>query len=169
VDTIFVENIGRTTAEERQLRPRRALVLALNLASWLGLSFTMAQIVGGAGWSWAGATIMLLYLIALPWTLLAFWNAVIGFFILKLHKNPASYTNPALRATPADARIFSRTALCVCIRHENVEGVATRLSAMRSSLEIIGQSANFEFHVLSDSARPEICAEEESVLGMILR
>jgi membrane glycosyltransferase len=165
VDTIFVENKELTTAEELQLRPRRALVLALNLASWLGLGFAMAQIVGGAGWSWAGATIMLLYLIALPWTLLAFWNAVIGFLILRLHESPASYTNPALSATPADAPIVSRTALCVCIRHENVESVLMRISAMRSSLEIIGQSANFEFYVLSDSARSEICAEEERAFG----
>lgn len=165
VDTIVVECIEPTSDEEPRLRSRRALVLALNLVSWLGLGFAMAQIVGGTGWSWGGATIMLLYLIALPWTLLAFWNAVIGFLILRLHGKPAYYTNPALNATLVDAPIVSRTAICVCIRHENVESVAMRLSTMRKSLETTGQSAHFEFHVLSDSTRPGFCAEEESAFG----
>jgi DNA-binding response OmpR family regulator len=35
------------------------------------------------GESWAAAAIMLMFLLALPWTLLAFWNAVIGFVILR--------------------------------------------------------------------------------------
>ncbi|MCB8883636.1 glucans biosynthesis glucosyltransferase MdoH [Acidisoma cellulosilytica] len=165
MSTTWVEGKASTIAEEQRLWPRRVLVLALNLISWLGLGLLMARIIGGAGWSWAGVAIMLLYLIALPWTLLAFWNAVIGFFILRFHHSPASYTNPALNATPADALIISRTAICVCIRHESVTGVVARVKAMRESLDAMSQSADIEFHVLSDSARPDICAEEAIAFG----
>jgi membrane glycosyltransferase len=162
VNTISAVTLGSTTDEDRRLLPRRVLVVVLNLVSWIGLGFLMALIIGGAGWSWAGATIMLLFLVGLPWTLLAFWNAVIGFVILRCHKDPASYTNPALRATLPDAPLVSRTALCICIRHEKVASVAMRLAAMRTSLEESGHAAHFEFHVLSDSTRPEICAAESA-------
>jgi membrane glycosyltransferase len=165
VTTICVETKAPTLTEERWLWRRRTLVLVLNLSSWLGLGLLMAQIVGAAGWSWAGVTIMLLYLIALPWTLLAFWNAVIGFLILRFHNSPASYTNPALNVTPADTAIVTRTAICICIRHENVTGVAARIRSMRESLNAISPAAHIEFHVLSDSTRPEICADEASAFG----
>ena len=151
--------------EERQLQRRRILVLLLNLASWIALGALMARIIGSAGWSWAGMTIMLLYLIALPWTLLAFWNAVIGFFILRFHNDPATYTNPALRATDLHAAITSRTTVCFCIRHENVLGVLARVKAMRRSLGVVYQGRQIAFHILSDSSRADICAEEEIALA----
>ncbi len=162
---MFAETKEPIVAEEQRLWPRRAVVLALNLASWLGLGVLMARIIGSAGWSWAGVTIMVLYLIALPWTLLAFWNAAIGFLIIRVHNSPSCYTNPALDATPADAEIISRTALCICIRHENVLGVLARIEAMRDDLDATSPNAPIEFHVLSDSTRPAVCAEEQAAFG----
>jgi membrane glycosyltransferase len=148
--------------EEKKLRGRRAVVLALNLVSWVGFGLIMARIIGGRGWSWEGAVILALFLIGLPWTLLAFWNSLIGFVILRSTQDAAIYTNPALRATPADAPITLRTAICIAIRHENVARVAKNIAAMRPSL---GAQDKFEFHVLSDSSRPDICAEEAAAFG----
>ena len=163
MDTDCSLDLGAVAVEEGQLWPRRVLVVILNLGSWIGLGVVMAKIIGGAGWSWAGVTVMSLFLVGLPWTLLAFWNAVIGFIILRCHNDPAVYTNPALGATHGGAPIVGRTALCICIRHEDVGSVAMRLAAMRRSLEATGEAAHFEFHVLSDSTRPDICADEMAV------
>ncbi len=167
-----MDDLGTTTlwpaaaiVTEERLSGRRVLLLMLNLASWIGLGLAMARIVGVAGWSWQGATVMALFLLGLPWTLLAFWNAVIGFVILRCVTDPASYTNAALRATPPDAAIWARSAICIAIRHENVARVAARIGAMRDSLDATGQAGHFEFHVLSDSTRPEFCAEEMEVFG----
>ncbi|WP_284946327.1 glucans biosynthesis glucosyltransferase MdoH [Acidisoma cladoniae] len=148
--------------EEKKLRGRRAVVLALNLVSWVGFGLIMARIIGGRGWSWEGAVILALFLIGLPWTLLAFWNSLIGFVILRSTQDAAVYTNPALQATPADAPITLRTAICIAIRHENVARVANNLAAMRHSL---GAQDKFEFHVLSDSSRPDMCAAEAAAFG----
>ena len=153
------------TSEPERLGARRALMLGLNIASWLALAALMARIIGGAGWSWAGAIVLALFLIGLPWTLLAFWSSVIGFIILRCFNDPASYTNPSLRATPAGSPLTARTAICLAIRHESVPRVAARLSAMRASLhaaleETAGDDGLFAFHILSDSTHPEICAEE---------
>jgi membrane glycosyltransferase len=150
---------ARPIMEER-LGARRALVLALNLGSWAALGLVMAHVNGGAGWSWASAAVMVLFLIGLPWTLLAFWNSVIGFVILRSTPDPASYTNPALRATEPMAPITSRTAICIAIRHEEVSRVAARIAIMRASLAETGAESLFAFHVLSDSSRPETVAAE---------
>jgi membrane glycosyltransferase len=157
-----VDDIGlvdRPVAAER-LGGRRALMLALTLGSWLSLGLVMAHVIGGAGWSWAGAAVMTLFLIGLPWTLLAFWNSVIGFVILRATRQPASYTNAALSATEPMAPIRSRTAICIAIRHEDVGRVAARLAIMRESLAATGAASLFAFHVLSDSSRPDIVAAE---------
>jgi membrane glycosyltransferase len=162
-----VDDVGvviRPLAVER-LGARRAMVLALTLGSWLALGLVMAHVIAAAGWSWAGAAVMALFLIGLPWTLLAFWNSVIGFVILRTTRDPASYTNAALRATDATAPITSRTAICVAIRHEDVGRVAKRLAIMRASLAATGAGAAFSFHVLSDSSRPAFVAAELAAFG----
>jgi membrane glycosyltransferase len=165
VDDIGVARRPSLRAEDRRLRTRRKLVLALNLASWAGIGLAMASINAEAGWTVAGALVLVLALIGLPWTLLAFWNSVIGFVILRSTETPAAYTNAALRATPAASPILSRTAICIAIRHETVRDVATRLRMMQDSLARTGEAARFEFHVLSDSDRPVFCAEEEAAFG----
>jgi membrane glycosyltransferase len=149
-------------AQDRErLAARRWLVLALNGGSWLALGLVMARLVGAGGWSWPQILILLLFLAGLPWTLMGFWNSVIGFAILKLARDPAGYTNPALRRTDLSAPIALRTAICLAIRHEDVGRVFGRLDAMIASLIATAHADRFAFHVLSDSARPEICAAEE--------
>ena len=86
-------------AEEAKLPLRRAVLIALNLASMAMLAWAMSRVLGGRGWSIPTAAFMTIYLIGLPWTLLGFWNSVIGFVILRLHKDPVGYTNPAMRRT----------------------------------------------------------------------
>ena len=160
-----MDDIGilqRPIASER-LGARRALVLALTLGSWAALGLVMAQVIGGAGWT--SAAVMALFLIGLPWTLLAFWNSVIGFVILRATRDPASYTNTALRATDPVAPITSRTAVCIAIRHEDVGRVAARLAIMRASLAETGAASLFAFHILSDSSRPEIVVAEMAAFG----
>src|SRR5882672_10910787 len=136
----MMESVGaiassREGGARENLIGRRLLVIGLNAASWLGLALIMARLVGFGGWSWLQGLILLLFLAGLPWTLLAFWNSVIGFLILRLTADPAGYTNPALRATPRDGPIVGRTAICLPVRHEDVARVVARLEAMVESIE----------------------------------
>ena len=149
------------------LAARRLLVAGLNAASWLGLAFVMARLVGSGGWSWLQGLIMLLFLAGLPWTLMGFWNSVIGFAISRLVRDPAGYTNPCLRTTPADSPITARTAICLAVRHEDVGLVIARLEAMVESIEATPWADRFSFHCLSDSSRPEIVAAEEQAFAAL--
>jgi membrane glycosyltransferase len=146
---------------------RRLLVAGLNAASWVGLAVVMARLVGSGGWSWLPGIILLLFLAGLPWTLMGFWNAVIGFVILRLVRDPAGYTNPCLRTTPTDGPIASRTAIGLAVRHEDVGLVIARLEVMIESLEATPWAGHFSFHVLSDSSRPEIAAAEEAAFAAL--
>jgi membrane glycosyltransferase len=152
---------------EEGLTGRRLIVFGLTGGSLIGLGLAMAEIQGSGGWSPARLAILLLFLAGLPWTLLAFWNSVIGFIILRLVADPAAYTNPALRRMAKDAPLTSRVAVCLAIRHEVVDRAFTRLAAMIESLEATGWSRCFGFHVLSDSSRLEVVAAEERAFAAL--
>jgi membrane glycosyltransferase len=148
-------------ADEEPLIGRRLAVFALTAGSFLGFGLAMADVLGSSGWSWPRLAILILFLAGMPWTLLAFWNSLIGFVILRLVPDPARYTNPALRRTPKAAPITARVAVCLTIRHEDVARVFARLEAMIESLEATAWPHRFAFHLLSDSSHAAIAAAEE--------
>ena len=156
---------GRGVSEN--LAGRRLLVVVLNVASWVCLALIMSRVVGSGGWSWLQVLIMVLFLAGLPWTLMGFWNAAIGFVILRLVGDAARYTNPCLRNTPTDSAITARTAICVPVRHEDVELVMVRLEAMIEALESIPWADRFCFRFLSDSSNPKIVAAEERAFAAL--
>ena len=70
--------------------------------------------------------------------------------------------NPALARTPALAKLTTRTAICLAIRHEDVQPVFNRLAALIEDLEGTGEADAFAVHVLSDSADPVTIAAEQA-------
>ncbi|HEX4571168.1 MAG TPA: glucans biosynthesis glucosyltransferase MdoH [Dongiaceae bacterium] len=149
---------------------RRLAVFGLTAGTLLGFTIATAHVLGSGGWSWPRLAILILFLAGMPWTLLAFWNSLIGFVILRLVADPARFTNPALRRTPKEAPIASRTAICLAIRHEGVARVFTRLEAMIKSIEASIWSHHFAFHLLSDSSHgPIVAAEEDHFVALKAR
>ncbi|MFT4025591.1 MAG: glucans biosynthesis glucosyltransferase MdoH [Novosphingobium sp.] len=152
-------------AEDQRLRRRRWVVALLCLASMAALALAMDHLLERRGWSAAALVFMTIYLLSLPWTLLGFWNAVIGFVILRLVRDPVGYTNPALARTPDHGPIATRTAVCLCVRNEDVAATFARLGRMIESLAATGWAAGFDFHVLSDTSRPDVAAAEERLFA----
>jgi len=157
----------RLAAPPAALRGRRALVLALNLISYVLLGVMMVRVLGGDGLSIPALCFLLLFLLGLPWTLLGFWNAVIGFVIARLMTDPARYTNPALARTVLDAPITAMTAICLMIRHEDVTPCFARLGAMIDDIDASGTGDHFTFHVLSDSQLPGAIADEAAAFARL--
>ncbi|NYZ12348.1 glucans biosynthesis glucosyltransferase MdoH [Azospirillum sp. RWY-5-1] len=150
------------------LAGRRLLVAGLALAGAAGLGWAMAALLATNGWHWLEVLVLLLFLASLPWTLLGFWNSVIGFVILRLARDPVGLTCPAVRRAGAEEPVTERTAVAVCIRHEDPQRVFRRVATMLESLEATGHAGMFEFHILSDSARPEIAAAEGAGFARLL-
>lgn len=141
---------------------RRLVMFALNAGSMVALGMAMSRLLAANGWSAVSILFLVLFLAGLPWTLLGFWNSVVGFVILRLVRDPVRFTNPALRVTPADSPITTRTAICLTVRHEQVEAVFARLETLAGAIEASGWADSFAFHVLSDSTRPDIALSEET-------
>src|SRR4051794_15292508 len=64
------------------LRHRRIVVLAVNVATCLALAGWMASVVGAGGWTSVDALLFGCFLVVVPWTVLGFWNALIGLWLL---------------------------------------------------------------------------------------
>ncbi len=154
-----------TQTADSALTARRWAFFALNAVSLAALGWLMVHILAARGWSGATVLFLALYLVGLPWTLIGFWNAAVGFAISRLTGDPAGFTNPALRATPADSPITTRTAICVAVRHEDVALVFARLASMIRAVEATPCGEAFAFHVLSDTSRPDIAAAEEAAFA----
>jgi len=149
------------------LGARRWLFFGLNAVSMIALGALMTHVLAARGWSAASGIFLILFMIGLPWTLIGFWNAAVGFLILRFSADPVAFTNPALRFTPKDSPITARIAVCVAVRHEDVGQVFARLDAMVREIAATQWADAFAFHVLSDSARPEIVAMEEKAFATL--
>ena len=74
---------------------RRFLVASLNLATIGVLAYVMARVLGDDGWSWLDFGILASFVLGTPWTVVGFWNAVLGFYLL--HFASAPVAQPHLR------------------------------------------------------------------------
>ncbi|GJD47717.1 Glucans biosynthesis glucosyltransferase H [Methylobacterium crusticola] len=147
------------------LRRRRALVLGLNLAACAGLAAAAARALGADGWDGLDVALLACFLTTLPWTVLGFWNAVIGFRLLRA--GPAGLAAAAPFAAAGDGPEAPRltTAVVMTLRNEDPGRALARLATVRESLERTGHGAWFSYHVLSDTDDPAIAAAEDGAVA----
>jgi membrane glycosyltransferase len=148
-----------------ELMWRRIFVATLNVATYWFMAAWMADILGDGGWSVVDAVMMACFLVGLPWTVLGFWNAVIGLWLLKVAKHPLQQTAPYLEAAEdaAESRseIRIRTAVFMTVRNEDPERAFKRFDVIRESTLATGQGKAFDWFVLSDTPDGTDAAEKE--------
>jgi membrane glycosyltransferase len=130
----------------------------------LGLLALMIWTLSPMGLSAVDLALLVLFSITLPWTVIGFWNAVIGLGLMRLTRDAAAAVNPYLVHEPdwirAKHHPLSRTAILSCIRNEDIERVILNLEVMLDELRAAGVAPGFALHVLSDSDWPELIDEE---------
>ena len=57
-------------------------MLALNVVTYAALAGAMAAVVGAGGWTIVDLVLFVCFLVATPWTVLGFWNAALGLWLL---------------------------------------------------------------------------------------
>lgn len=150
---------------------RRALFFALVVGTTVYGVSMMAALVSGGGTTRLELMILVLFTPTFAWISVAFWNAVVGFALKALGRDPLTLQRVvdevgSARAVP----LASRTALVVPARNEGADAVVRRIEAMLKSLEGAGHAGAFDVHLLSDSNDPErIPAEEEAWAGLLAR
>lgn len=145
------------------LSRRRALVALLNVVT-IGLlvyGMAIAFSIGKNGVVLLDAVFLLCALVGVPWTVMGFWNAMIGLWLLHGKRDGLNAVAPYWAQAEDGSALNVRTAILMTLRNEDPQRAMARLKVVRDSLDETGQGAAFDFFVLSDTSKDGIAAEEE--------
>lgn len=159
---------GRTPTgvqSARQLSRRRAIVLLLNAATFVGLVGLFVRLLAHGGFTPLDALLLLAFCLSTPWTILGFWNALIGLWQLHGGSDAQRSVYPYAARATEDAPITERVAVVMTLRNEAPERAFARLRTMREELARSGFGDRFVWYVLSDTTRAEIALAEEAAVA----
>jgi membrane glycosyltransferase len=147
------------------LRARRVFVAAVNIVTYLALALWMATVLGAGGWTAVDVALFACFLIATPWTVLGFWNALIGLWLLHARPDGAAEVAPFAGAGDNGDPIRLRTAVLMTLRNEDPERAFRRLKTVKRSIEETGAGERFAYFILSDTSTPQVAAAEEAAFA----
>jgi membrane glycosyltransferase len=141
---------------------RRALFAALFATTMAGVLVLAALALAPGGFDIIDITLLALFAVTLPWMVAGFWNAVIGFLIVRFAADPIAAVMPAAARIRGDEPVTVSTAILLCIRNELPERMIRNLEPMLAGLDIAGCGKRFNLYVLSDSSDAKIAGDEEA-------
>jgi membrane glycosyltransferase len=142
------------------LARRRALFAVLIAATMVAMLWLAAVAV--PPYSAGAISFLVLFTITLPWSVIGFWNALIGFLIMRFCRDPAVTVNPLEASIHGDEPVIASTAILMCIRNESPKQVVRNLQPLLDGLVQAHVAQLFHVYLLSDSSDPEIIAAETS-------
>ena len=140
---------------------RRLLFVVLFAATMAGSLALAALALAPGGFDLIDATLLVLFAVTLPWMVAGFWNAVIGFLIMRFSADPTAAVMPTAAGIRGDEPVTASTAILLCIRNELPDRVIRNLEPMLAGLDAAGCGACFHLYVLSDTSNPEIASNEQ--------
>ena len=143
---------------------RRAVFLALMLLTTAGLVWLLWRVLAPGGWNGAKLLMLLCFAGIAPWLGVCVGNALPGFLLLVLARDPARAVLP-VTGDIAAAPVTTRTALAVTVRNERMEEVLPPLRRLLDGLDAAGAGAWFALFVLSDTQDPEAAAAEAAAVA----
>ena len=126
-----------------------AVLFAATMAGSLGLA---ALALSPGGFSITDVILLGLFGVTLPWMVAGFWNAVIGFLIMRCSVDPVAAVMPIAARVRGDESVTSSTAILLCIRNELPERMIRNLEPMLAGLDAAGCGERFHLYVLSDTS-----------------
>lgn len=147
------------------LRRRRYLMLALNATTYVALLYVAAVILAAGGWTLVDGLLFLAFAVASPWTVLGFWNSVVGLWLLQGHSDGLRQASPYVRAGEIPGPLTIRTAVIMTVRNEDPRRAVARLAMVKDSIDATGEGNAFAYFVLSDTNQPDVAAGEEQAIA----
>ena len=120
----------------------------------------MSFALSAGGFGIVDFILVALFAVTLPWSVIGFWNATIGLFIMRSDNPPAVVTPVSARVT-GNEPITAKTAVLWCVRNEDTERVIRNIEPMMEGIAASGAAGQFHVFILSDTNYPEIAAVEE--------
>jgi membrane glycosyltransferase len=142
------------------LSNRRRIVVALNIVTWLAMLWLASNVLGHGGWTLVDVIMFVCFAVGTPWTVLGFWNAVIGLWLLHFHKDPMAEVAPFAAAGDLDTPIAIKTAIFMTVRNEDPLRAILRLKTVKASVDATGQGAQFSYFILSDTNKDDVAEIE---------
>jgi membrane glycosyltransferase len=140
---------------------RRAIYAALVIITMAALIWMTVKTLSPGGFGLPDLLFTFFFAVTLPWTVIGFWNAVIGFLIMRFARDPLGAVNPAAARIKGDEPVTAATALLLCIRNELPDRVIRNLEAMLAGVAASGYADRFHVYVLSDTGDATVAAAED--------
>ena len=121
--------------------------LSMAASIWL-----LAYALSAGGFGLGDLLLVILFTVTLPWMVIGFWNATIGFIIMRFARDPVAAVTPSAGRVSGHEPIVSSTAILVCIRDEPPERVIRHIAPMIDGLIARGVAQQFHLYVLSDTS-----------------
>jgi membrane glycosyltransferase len=144
-----------------ELTRRRRIVFALNVATYAGMLWAAGVILGTGGWTLTDLILFLCFAVGTPWTVLGFWNALIGLWLLHFKRDAMAEVAPFAAAGNEPVPLRIRTAVFMTLRNEDPGRAILRLKTVKASIDATGEGAAFSYFVLSDTNDAAVGAAEE--------
>jgi membrane glycosyltransferase len=156
-----------TMEPDTAITGRRVLYAALVASTIAGLIVLMAIALSAGGFSAFDGVILALFAVTLPWSVIGFWNATIGFLVMRFSRDPTIAVTPMAAAVRGDEMITASTAILMCIRNEPPQRVIRNLAPMLAGLAATGAGDRFHLYVLSDTSDPDVAAAEDQAFALL--
>ncbi len=156
-----------STSSEKRIFGRRVLFAGLVLLSMAALLALAARALSAGGLSAVDVLLLMLFGCTLPWSVIGFWNATIGFLVMRFSPDPVAAVLPVARRVRGDEPITVSTAIAIFVRNEPPERVIRNLDAMMDEIAGAGVADRFHLYVLSDTSLREIAALEEKLFSSL--
>ena len=155
---------GSSAQPSTHLGRRRLAFFSLVATTILVLLAGLTTLFLAGGLSMLELGMILLFALNLPWIVIGFWNAVIGFVLLRRSRDGLRRMLPLVGAGGQWQPSFRRIAIVVPVHNEDPETVFRSLRTTVASLDATGRSDAFDIFVLSDSRDDRLAARERALL-----
>ncbi len=153
-----------------RLQRRRRIFGFLVATTMLAVFAALAGVLGADGLSTFDLAMLATFTVTLPWTVVGFWNAVIGFVLLRTAADPVRRVVPLAGLDGRTPPPRGRTAIAVPVYDEDPRMVVRHLEATMDDLAASGPLDGFELFLLSDTQDPaSILAEDAAVAALRAR
>ena len=146
------------------LTRRRQIVFGLNIVTYAVMLLVAAHILGTGGWTWVDAVLFACFAAGTPWTVLGFWNALIGLWLLHFRKDAMAQVAPFAVAGDEHTQLRIKTAVFMTLRNEDPVRAILRFKTIKASIDATGEGAVFSYFVLSDTNDPAVAVAEEAAV-----
>jgi membrane glycosyltransferase len=146
---------------------RRMLFAALFAATMAGSLALAALALSPGGFGVIDLVLLVLFAATLPWMVAGFWNALIGFLIMRFSADPIAAVMPIAARIRGNEPVTASTAILLCIRNELPERMIRNLEPMLAGLAATDFGERFHLYVLSDSSDAGIADHEEACFSAL--